>query len=288
MTRDETDSGEIQFHAGGPQAGKEAPCPVCGESVGAAPTRCPQCDTPHHFDCWEYNSGCGVYGCSSKPKQAARPQADENTVALPGKLGLPHKRAGSYAGVWWVPPIAGAMSVALEFVAIGALAAGSTLTGISALLAMVSCLLWIAFSSVHYYLDFEKLRVSKAKSVLGTDLVEWGVANLSSFSHLEVQRIATSLSDLMEETAGSRDSASLAWRQYRVVAVWKNSWLPPLEIAPAMAWGSEGLTEVADLFRRIEAAHAFPVKMDHEVRTLPPPARNSLLLEGGKGGGTPG
>ncbi len=28
---------------------------------------CPGCHAPYHSDCWEYNKGCGVYGCPQVP-----------------------------------------------------------------------------------------------------------------------------------------------------------------------------------------------------------------------------
>lgn len=42
-------------------------CPVCATAI--EPTDqiklCPACETPHHCDCWEYNEGCAIYGCTS-------------------------------------------------------------------------------------------------------------------------------------------------------------------------------------------------------------------------------
>lgn len=42
-----------------------AECPVCQTRVrqGEMYVICPGCGTPHHEDCWEYNTGCAVYGC---------------------------------------------------------------------------------------------------------------------------------------------------------------------------------------------------------------------------------
>lgn len=37
-------------------------CPVCGQQMQAIRT-CDACETPHHIDCWNYNSGCAIYGC---------------------------------------------------------------------------------------------------------------------------------------------------------------------------------------------------------------------------------
>lgn len=37
-------------------------CPVCHGRM-TVPRSCPSCATPHHVDCWQYNGGCGMYGC---------------------------------------------------------------------------------------------------------------------------------------------------------------------------------------------------------------------------------
>ena len=46
-----------------------AECPVCQTRIlqGEMFVTCPDCNTPHHEDCWEYNSGCGRYGCAAAP-----------------------------------------------------------------------------------------------------------------------------------------------------------------------------------------------------------------------------
>lgn len=262
------DDAGIQIVAQG--SDRELACPVCGEGVGAAPTRCPICETPHHFDCWEYNEGCGVYGCNAQPK--ARPEGkDVGTVDLPAKLGLPHKRTGSYAGVWWVPPGAGAAAIGFELIGILAFAAGNTLAGAGWMAAMVGCLVWIGLSSIHYYVDFEKMRISKAKAFLGRDIFEWGVLDLAKVERLEIRRT--------EHWVPGDPNGPKAI--YRVVAVKKPSWgvQGELEICPPMREGEPILGDVADLFRRIHASHAFAVRMPEEIRALPPPGRNTLLLE---------
>lgn len=259
-------------------------CPICGDEVGKAPTNCPFCNTPHHFDCWEYAGGCGVYGCSAKPRTPGA-TAPENTIDLPAKLGLPHKRTGSYAGVWWVPPIAGVLSIVCEVMAIGSMAAGSGGAAALWLSGMLACLVWIAFSSVHYYVDFEKMRISQAKSFLGRDLIEWGVEDLKRISHLEVQKVPSPLEYLQGTDPAGPSSPATGTTQFRVLAVYQQQGLfsrGPIEICPPLLLGEESMREVADLFRRIEASHAFPVKMHRAVKALPPPAENRLLLEAKK------
>lgn len=38
-------------------------CKVCGEPIVRRCVVCPECETPHHQDCWSYSGGCAVYGC---------------------------------------------------------------------------------------------------------------------------------------------------------------------------------------------------------------------------------
>lgn len=269
----------IQFVSSDQTSGQERSCPVCGEVVGPAPTTCKICDTPHHFDCWEYNAGCGVYGCSSRPAEP-RKAPSENSVDLPAKLGMPYKRTGSYAGVWWVPPLAGAATIAFELAGILLLNAGSGFLGAACIAGMCLSILWIAFTSVHYYVDFETLKVTKAKSLLGQDLLEWEIADLDQISHLEVERMTPETHPGSIPQGASRgDSRTF----YRILAVYKNpGFQKGIEIAPPVPPESPVLAEVADLFRRIEASGAFQVKMPQFVRRLLPPTVNTLLLEAQK------
>jgi hypothetical protein len=44
-------------------------CTVCQCEVMANEpvTVCPECQTTYHTECWQYNGGCGVYGCDQAP-----------------------------------------------------------------------------------------------------------------------------------------------------------------------------------------------------------------------------
>ena len=44
-----------------------AVCPVCRTASESDTTQCANCLTPHHRECWDYNGGCGTYGCPSAP-----------------------------------------------------------------------------------------------------------------------------------------------------------------------------------------------------------------------------
>ncbi|MBI4868524.1 MAG: hypothetical protein HY816_16425 [Candidatus Wallbacteria bacterium] len=46
-------------------------CPVCAEELTQVPVRCADCWTPHHEDCFRYNSGCGVYACGGSELKAS-------------------------------------------------------------------------------------------------------------------------------------------------------------------------------------------------------------------------
>jgi len=42
-------------------------CPVCRAPSEGEMVQCPHCRMPHHKECWDYNGGCGSYGCTSAP-----------------------------------------------------------------------------------------------------------------------------------------------------------------------------------------------------------------------------
>lgn len=42
-------------------------CPVCATDAPRNEAACPQCDAPHHVECYSYNRGCGIYGCVGSP-----------------------------------------------------------------------------------------------------------------------------------------------------------------------------------------------------------------------------
>jgi len=45
-------------------------CTVCQEAVGDDEPEhlCPSCGAKYHLECWEFNEGCGLYGCGSAPE----------------------------------------------------------------------------------------------------------------------------------------------------------------------------------------------------------------------------
>ena len=59
----------------GPRDGKS--CPIClGALEEEVTTRCPECGTCYHCECWEGNGGCAVYGCSQVPPTEKRSDLD--------------------------------------------------------------------------------------------------------------------------------------------------------------------------------------------------------------------
>jgi len=43
-------------------------CPYCRTDIESGDDfLCPECNTPHHEDCWKENKGCSIYGCSYAP-----------------------------------------------------------------------------------------------------------------------------------------------------------------------------------------------------------------------------
>ena len=50
-----------------PPASPTGVCPVCRTPADDQTIECMHCHGMHHRDCWEYNGGCGKYGCASAP-----------------------------------------------------------------------------------------------------------------------------------------------------------------------------------------------------------------------------
>ena len=55
-------------------------CAICQSPIalGEPATQCRACSGAFHTDCWEYNNGCGIYGCSEAP-----PTESLNTLEIP-------------------------------------------------------------------------------------------------------------------------------------------------------------------------------------------------------------
>lgn len=55
-------------------------CAICQGPIEAEESRtcCPDCKAFFHSDCWEYNKGCGLYGCPQAP-----PTEKLNTLEMP-------------------------------------------------------------------------------------------------------------------------------------------------------------------------------------------------------------
>jgi len=51
-------------------ANDRSTCPICRSAIchGESITKCPDCNTIYHSECWAENGGCGIYGCSKVPE----------------------------------------------------------------------------------------------------------------------------------------------------------------------------------------------------------------------------
>ena len=49
---------------------KKLVCRICGcELAVNVAVSCSKCKVPFHPECWEYNEGCGIYGCGSNTNE---------------------------------------------------------------------------------------------------------------------------------------------------------------------------------------------------------------------------
>ncbi|MBI3891026.1 MAG: tetratricopeptide repeat protein [Candidatus Wallbacteria bacterium] len=86
------------------QNGTHSPCcAVCGDDLRASYTTCPRCRAAHHEDCWAFNDGCAVFGCSSgKPAIGAAPAAPRKWLRAAAGVCMLGAMSASLA--LWSPP----------------------------------------------------------------------------------------------------------------------------------------------------------------------------------------
>lgn len=105
----------------------EGVCRVCGSPLAVPIVRCPACDTPHHQDCWAYNRGCSIFGCSPalsiKDVTAAEPQVSLVITTEADRRTEERWRtarivgAAAFGGVWLALGLAMALKLVLPAMA---------------------------------------------------------------------------------------------------------------------------------------------------------------------------
>ena len=221
-------------------------CAVCGEEPEEAERLpCSECGTLHHEDCWGYNKGCARYACVAGPgwRPAASPRP-EVPVTPEGKVLLSHLAFGSYDGVYYAPWLASALTIAFELVALLGPAWGQTWLFGAGLAGMAASIAWIALSAERFYLDLEERSITKAKAVVGRDVLEWSVLPLARVSRLAL-------------IPPGEDRFLLA-------AVGREGEVLPM--APTMNAGSPAFHAACDLLARLRANNVFPVEIPTAAR----------------------
>lgn len=236
-------------------------CPICKEPVVEAPYVCPSCNAAHHVDCWEYSGGCSTYGCERTANWRSTPKVDEH-AAPTGKILLAQMSFGAYDGVYFVPPVAGALTILFELIGLLGPVAGFPILGLG-LAAMCACIAWIATTSERYYLDLDERVISKAKSLKGADILEWNVLRLSKVRRLALIPI--------QRGRGMAPSWVLA-------AITVDDEL--LSLAPPMSGESEPFRRARALLAKLRANNVFPVEVPAAARLGAPPDVLAALTEG--------
>lgn len=70
-------------------------CRVCGSPLALPIVTCPACATPHHQDCWEYNGGCTIFGCTGTGLTRSPAVVSLPVPLPPASIALAPRVAGS-------------------------------------------------------------------------------------------------------------------------------------------------------------------------------------------------
>ncbi len=217
---------------------KEVSCRVCGEPLGPAPVLCPECDTPHHWDCWEYNGGCAVYACSHKfGRQREKPSAA--AVPLTGKIPFPRLQAGTFLGLFYVTESTFAICLLCAvFLGLSLAPSGGAIFRDFKTVGAVGVLLsifWAAMSAETYNLNMTQKALTKSKLLLGREIYEWPVVSLAEVEQLEVRPVTS-----------NNDNAP------RLVLVARLKKGSHLELTPPFEKKSEDEQSVLELLSKLE------------------------------------
>lgn len=106
----------------------EGICRVCGSPLADPITHCPACETPHHQDCWEYNRGCSIFGCSPAIRIEARPEPESTALVIADPVVVDARLqwrktaaaclAAGFVGLWATAGLAWAAQVLLPAFAV--------------------------------------------------------------------------------------------------------------------------------------------------------------------------
>jgi len=182
-------------------APSEAVCRVCGTTVGDVPVVCPECLTPHHRDCWEYNGGCATYACpaghvKARPRAGGTGGGDGRSVPVaaaaqpgppPDKLPFPVLQAGTFLGFFYVTWPAAVVTIVAEILGLQALGydVGAAFMWFAL---MVAAIAWAAATAETYNIDIKGRRITRSKLVLGHEVLGWPVCSLDEVSALGLVR----------------------------------------------------------------------------------------------------
>lgn len=116
---------EIAEPGESPALAPDPTCGVCGDRIQGAEVRCPECEAPHHAECWEYNEGCSIYGCQGVLAEVRRrgqtlpalqePEPQVQELSPPtGELAAVQRRLASLPPSTW--HLTGFLLLVLSFV----------------------------------------------------------------------------------------------------------------------------------------------------------------------------
>ena len=174
---------------------RDAICPVCGEAVGPAPEICPECKTPHHWDCWQWSGGCATYACPRKMGKS-KPKSPREVTRPTEKIPFPVLKAGRFLGIFHVTVWTAIWAIGCELAFLYFYLPSDQMmyvpvtTSIFAyffLFLLVLALAWAGAKSEVYNINVIEKHLTKSLYLMDREIYEWNIAPLSEVETLLIK-----------------------------------------------------------------------------------------------------
>ena len=236
---------------------QEAICRVCGTTIGDSPQVCPDCLTPHHHDCWEYNGGCATYACPSghhKPRPVPATTEAQSQLDKPvDKIPFPSLQAGTFMGFFFVTNATVAVTLYAEVMAITRYNRAPDVANFW-FIVMILAICWAAVTAEVFNIDIKNNCITRSKLLLGQEIFEWKVCSLDEVDSIQLVRCVID----------DEPKRKLICRLKEKKVLYGQT----IDLTPAYSPGSPDDFAIDELLYRIESGSPIKVEIAQSLRRL--------------------